>query len=240
METIEVFQIATLTIHVAQIDLEIEKSKLLIAGLSSLQKKNLTCWQMEIHNNINAFHAKDRKEWRKWLTKNHKTEKSVWLIIYHKRSEKPTVYYDEAVEEALCFGWIDSVAHKRDHESMYQYFAPRKPKSNWSKLNRERADRMISEKKMKPAGQAMIDLAMKTGTWTALVDIENAVLPPDLQRAFNKNKIALKNFTAFPPSSKKIILEWIRNAKRAETREQRIEKAVALAAKNIRANHYTK
>jgi uncharacterized protein YdeI (YjbR/CyaY-like superfamily) len=193
---------------------------------------------MELHNTISAFHAKDRKEWRKWLTKNHKVEKSVWLIIYHKNSDTPSVYYDEAVEEALCFGWIDSVAHKRDHESKYQYFAPRKAKSNWSKLNRERAERMITEKKMKPAGQAMIDLAMKTGTWTALVDIENAVIPPDLQKAFNKNKTALKNFTAFPPSSKRIILEWIRSAKRAETRQQRIEKAVALAAKNIRANHY--
>lgn len=193
---------------------------------------------MELHNNIKTFHAKTRKAWRTWLEKNHASEKSVWLIIYHKDSTTSSVYYDEAVEEAICFGWIDSIAHKRDDESKYQFFAVRKPKSNWSKANRERAEKMISEKKMQPAGQAMIDLAKKSGAWTALVDVQNSIIPPDLQKAFDKNKTALKNFTAFPPSSKRIILEWIMNAKKSETRQQRIEQTVSLAAKNIKANHY--
>lgn len=193
---------------------------------------------MELHNGPPAYHAKNRKEWRQWLTKNHRLEKSVWLIIYHKSSATPSVYYEEAVEEAICFGWIDSIAHKRDAESKYQFFAVRKPKSNWSKANRERAEKMIEKKQMKPAGQAMIDLAKKNGTWTALVDVQNSVIPPDLQQAFNKNKTAFKNFQAFPPSSKRIILEWILNAKKPETREQRIKQTVELAEKNIKANHY--
>jgi uncharacterized protein YdeI (YjbR/CyaY-like superfamily) len=160
------------------------------------------------------------------------------LIIYHKSSSTPSIYYDEAVEEAICFGWIDSTAYKRDDESKYQFFAVRKPKSNWSKLNRERAGRMIKDKQMKPAGQATIDLAKKSGTWTALADVQNSIVPPDLKKAFGKNKKAFKNFNAFPPSSKRIILEWILNAKRVETRQRRIEQTVELAAKNVRANHY--
>ena len=193
---------------------------------------------MELHNEINTFHAKTRKEWRKWLEKNSQTEKSVWLIIYHKTSDTKSVYYEEAVEEAICFGWIDSIAHKRDEESKYQFFAVRKPKSNWSKANRERAVKMIEQGLMTSSGQRLIDLAKQTGTWDALVDVQNSVIPDDLQALLNKNKTALKNFLAFPPSSKRIILEWILNAKKSETRQKRIEEAVTLAKDNIKANHY--
>lgn len=193
---------------------------------------------MELYKGIKTVHARNRKEWRKWLIRNHRSEKSVWLIVYHKTSLTPSIYYDEAVEEAICFGWIDSIAHKRDDESKYQYFAVRQPKSNWSKANRERAERMIKAKQMRPAGQSMVDHAKKTGSWTALVEVQNSIIPPDLKKAFNKNKSALKNFNAFPPSSKRIILEWILNAKKVETRQRRIEQTVELAAKNIKANHY--
>ena len=193
---------------------------------------------MEIHNNINTLHAKTRKEWRKWLEKNSQTEKSVWLIIYHKNSNTKSIYYEEAVEEAICFGWIDSIAHKRNSESKYQFFAQRKPKSNWSKANRERAEKMSAQGLMTPTGQMLIDLAKKTGTWEALADVQKSVIPDDLQKQLNKNKTALKNFLAFPPSSKRIILEWILNAKKDDTRQKRIEETVRLAAGNIRANHY--
>lgn len=193
---------------------------------------------MELYNNIKTFHAKTRKDWRKWLEKNHQGEKSVWLIIYHKGSETKSIYYDEAVEEALCFGWIDSIAHKRDGESKYQFFAIRKPKSNWSKLNRERAERMIAAELMTLSGQALIDLAKSSGTWEALIDVQNSVIPDDLQSLLDKNKIALNNFLAFSPSSKRIILEWIHNAKKSETRLKRIEETVKLASENIKANHY--
>ncbi|HVX27181.1 MAG TPA: YdeI/OmpD-associated family protein [Parafilimonas sp.] len=193
---------------------------------------------MEFHNDVKTLHAKTRKEWRKWLEKNSQTEKSVWLIIYHKGSITKSVYYEEAVEEAICFGWIDSVAHKRNEESKYQFFAQRKPKSNWSKANRERANKMIAQGQMTESGQKLIDLAKKIGTWEALVDVQNSVIPGDLQKQLNKNKAALKNFLAFPPSSKRIILEWILNAKKEETRQKRIDETVRLASENIKANHY--
>ncbi len=193
---------------------------------------------METHNEINTFYARTLKEWREWLEKNHHSENSVWLILYHKDSGKASIYYDESVEEAICFGWIDSIAHKRDDESKYQFFAKRKPKSNWSKANRERAEKMIDQKLMTPNGQKLIDLARKTGTWDALVDVQNSVIPDDLQEMLNQNLAALENFLAFPPSSKRIILEWILNAKKTETRQKRIEETVNLAAENIKANHY--
>jgi uncharacterized protein YdeI (YjbR/CyaY-like superfamily) len=169
---------------------------------------------------------------------NHQSEKSVWFIIHHKDSDRKSVYYEEAVEEAICFGWIDSIAHKRDEESKHQFFAQRKPKSNWSKANRERAEKMMRQGLMTTAGQKLIDQAKKTGAWEALVDVQNSVIPNDLQQRLNKNKTALKNFLAFPPSSKRIILEWILNAKKDETRQKRIAETVRLAAEGIKANHY--
>jgi uncharacterized protein YdeI (YjbR/CyaY-like superfamily) len=180
--------------------------------------------------------APTRGSWRKWLTKNHNKEKSVWLIIFRKASGKKCVDYDEAVEEALCFGWIDSTANPRDGESSYRYFAVRKPRSKWSLINRERVARLIREKRMTPAGQAMIDLAKKTGTWTAYDDIDK--VPADLQKMLDKNKKAKIYFEAFPPSSKRIILGWIKDAKTLETRTRRIKETVALAVKNVRAHHY--
>lgn len=187
---------------------------------------------------VKQYYAKSRKEWRKWLEKNHQSEKSVWLIIYHKNSSTKSCNYEEAVEEALCFGWIDSIAKKRDAESKFQYFSVRKPKSNWSKSNRDRVAKLTALGLIAESGQKMIDLAKQTGTWEALVDVQNSVIPEDLQKQLNKNKKALKHFLAFSPSSKRVILEWILNAKKAETRQKRIEETVKLASENIKANHY--
>jgi uncharacterized protein YdeI (YjbR/CyaY-like superfamily) len=198
---------------------------------------------MAVKNTIqtrNEFYAKDRKAWRKWLQQNHVKEESVWLVIYHKKSNTPSVYYDEAVEEALCFGWIDSKPNKRDHESFYQFFAKRKPKSNWSALNKQRVEQLMQQKQMTPAGLAMVELAKQTGTWNALDKISALEYPIALQEAFDKNKIAQKNFEAFPPSTRKGILEWIINAKTAATQAKRIEDTVTKAAQNIRANQYVK
>lgn len=186
----------------------------------------------------NQFYARDRKTWREWLTKNHAEAKNIWLVLYHKESGRPSVTNDEAVEEALCFGWIDAKPNKRDKESSYLFFARRNPKSNWSKTNRERAERLIEQGLMTSAGMESITLAKKTGTWTALEEVQNSVLPPDLREALAMNTLAEKNFTEFPPSSKRIILEWILNAKRPETRKNRIEETVQSAEKNIRAHHY--
>jgi len=192
----------------------------------------------DVHKGFKIIQAKTRKEWRKWLEKNHLLEKSIWLVIYHKQSDLESVYYEEAVEEAICFGWIDSIANKRDDKSKYQLFSQRKPKSNWSKANRERAEKMIEQRLMTESGQKLIDLAKQTGTWEALVDVQNSVIPDDLQQLLDENETALKNFIAFPPSSKRTILEWILNAKTDATRQKRIKETVQLAADNIKANHY--
>ena len=120
---------------------------------------------METHNGIPAFHAKTEAEWRAWLMEHSATEKTVWLILYHKKSSTPSVSYNEAIEQALCFGWIDSKANKRDAESYYLTFTPRKPKSNWSKPNHIRVAKMAELGLIMPQGQAMIDLAKETGRW---------------------------------------------------------------------------
>ena len=192
---------------------------------------------METNKGKKTVYAKTRKDWRKWLEKNHQSEQSIWLIIYHKKSKTQSVHYDDAIEEALCFGWVDSTANKRDEESFYLYFAQRKSKSNWSKPNRERVARMIKQGLMTPAGQTQIDLAKKTGTWDALSEVQNNLIPEDLQKLFNRNKSAFKNFQTFSPSSQRVILAWILNAKRPETRQKRIDETVKLAAKNLKANH---
>ena len=193
---------------------------------------------MEVYNSIQTFHAKSREEWRKWLKKNHSTEKSVWLIIYKKESEIPSVYYSEAVDEALCFGWIDSKPNKRNEDSYYQFFAKRNPKSNWSKVNKEKIAKLIEKGLMQSAGLEMIEIAKENGTWTALDEVENLIIPDDLQELFSDNKTAFGNWERFPPSSKRGILEWILNAKKPETRQKRIEETVSLAENDIRANHY--
>ncbi len=121
---------------------------------------------METKDGKQAIYSRTRVEWRKWLQENNQTKKSVWLILYHKKSEVECVNLNDATEEALCFGWIDSLCKKRDAESYYLTFTPRNPKkSKWSKPNRERAERMIEKGLMTTQGQSLIDIAKKTGNW---------------------------------------------------------------------------
>jgi uncharacterized protein YdeI (YjbR/CyaY-like superfamily) len=120
---------------------------------------------METNNGVPAFYAKNRQQWRKWLEKNSGKKDEICLIQYHKKSATPSVSYAEAVEEALCFGWIDSVKHKRDAESTYQRFSPRKPNSNWSATNRERVSRLIEQGLMTEQGQKVIDISKEKGKW---------------------------------------------------------------------------
>jgi len=186
----------------------------------------------------NNFYAKDIAEWRNWLSENYYTQKSVWLIIYKKNSGTPSVCYSDAVDEALCFGWVDSKPNSRDDESYYQYFAPRNPKSNWSRVNKEKVARLMKENRMAATGLALIEKAKENGAWNALDDVENMVVPPDLQKALEKVPNAESFFDKFPKSSKRNILEWILNAKRPGTRQKRIDETAKLAGENIRANHY--
>lgn len=186
---------------------------------------------------IPYFHPETFKEWYSWLDKNADKEKAVRLVLPNKASTKNGITTDEAVLAALCYGWIDSLAGKYDYESSFLTFTPRNAKSNWSKPNRERVAKLQAQGLIKPQGQAMIDLAKKTGSWNLLADIEEGMIPQDVKEKFDNNKKASANFEAFPPSSRKRILAWIITAKRPETRQKRIEEAIALAEKNIRANH---
>ena len=188
---------------------------------------------MEKVNGVRIFNPANRSAWRKWLSKNHISTEPVFVAIYHKDSKTPNLTYADVVEEALCFGWIDNKAIKRDHESMYLQVVPRKEKSSWSKLNRERAEKMIKEGWMTKAGQKFIEIAKKSGKWDAAFTAD--VIPSDLKKAFSKKKKAFENFTSFAPFSKRMIIQWITEAKQPATRKARIEKTVELATKNIRA-----
>ena len=148
------------------------------------------------------------------------------------------MYYDEAVDEALCFGWVDSKPNKRDDESYYQFFSRCNPKSNWSRVNKNKVAKLIAENRMAPAGLKMVKTAQRSGTWTALDEVENLVIPPDLQKAFDENRAAFDHWNAFPPSARRGILEWIFNAKKLETRQKRIDETVSMAAQGLRANQY--
>jgi uncharacterized protein YdeI (YjbR/CyaY-like superfamily) len=187
---------------------------------------------------IDTFYAESAADWRAWLEANHRTSQSVWLIIYRKNAGTPSVYYDEAVDEALCFGWIDSKPNKRDEESFYQFFSRRNSRSNWSGVNKQKVVRLLASGKMAAAGLEMIEIAKRTGTWTALDEVEKGIIPPDLRDAFDKYPGSAENFEAFPISARRGILEWIQNARRPATRSRRVDETARLAGQNIRANQW--
>lgn len=186
----------------------------------------------------NTFYAKDRAEWRHWLEQNHASSRGVWLVYYKKDSGKPRVSYGEAVEEALCFGWVDSRPNALDDERYLQLFSPRKPGSPWSKLNKQRVEKLTEHGAMTPAGLEKVEAAKRDGSWGKWDAVEELVVPADLEEALCADKAAGENFQAFSRSSKKNILWWIESAKHPKTRSKRIGETVALAAKNIKANHY--
>jgi uncharacterized protein YdeI (YjbR/CyaY-like superfamily) len=186
----------------------------------------------------NTFYARDQNEWREWLVKNHEAKDSVWLIIYRKASGIPSVYYPGAVDEALCFGWIDSLPNKRDDKSYFLFFSKRGLKSNWSKVNKLKIEKLFQENRMMPQGIKMVEYARQNGTWDALNQVDELVIPDALALLFERNIEAKKNFSNFPPSVKRGILEWILNAKQEVTKLKRITQTAELAARNIRANQY--
>ncbi|HRH37136.1 MAG TPA: YdeI/OmpD-associated family protein [Flavobacteriales bacterium] len=181
-----------------------------------------------------------RAQWRAWLKKNHTRTEGIWLITYKKHAADKYLSFEEKVQEALCFGWIDSTPRKLDADRVMHYLSPRKPKSMWSAINKEHVERLIAEKRMAPAGLKKIEEAKKNGSWNTLDHVDALTMPSKLTKALAKNKTAKKHFDSFPPSSKKIILHWVTSAKTVETRNKRISETVELAAKNIRANHYAR
>ncbi|HRH70451.1 MAG TPA: YdeI/OmpD-associated family protein [Flavobacteriales bacterium] len=181
-----------------------------------------------------------RAEWRAWLKKHHTRTEGIWLITYKKHVSDKYVSFQEKVQEALCFGWIDSTPRKLDADRVMHYLSPRKPKSVWSAINKAHVERLIAAKRMAPAGLKKIEQAKKDGSWNALEQVDALAMPAELTKAFARNKTAKKHFDAFPPSSKKIILHWVNSSKTDATRNKRTSETVSLAAKNIRANHYNR
>ena len=188
---------------------------------------------MSIDNSLKSFQASNRQEWRNWLMKNHQQSQGVWLIYYKVKSKKPSIRYSEAVREALCFGWIDSKIKSLDEERYKQIFTPRRPKSVWSKLNKQYVRELIQRGLMTEAGFKAIEIAKQNGSWTALDAVEALIIPDDLQRAFLQHKTAAINFEKLSNSKKKNILFSISSAKRPQTRVKRIQQAI-----DSLANHF--
>lgn len=177
----------------------------------------------------------NRAAWREWLSKNHDKEKNVWIKIYKKDSKIQGISFEEALEESLCFAWVDSSMKGTDEDYYYQYFGQRNPKSNWSKYNKAKVEKLIAVGLMAEAGMEVINFAKGNGYWTALDDVENLINPADFQMALDNNPTAKTYFEAFPRSVKRSILEWLFTAKQEETRKKRIAETVTLAEQNIRA-----
>jgi uncharacterized protein YdeI (YjbR/CyaY-like superfamily) len=168
----------------------------------------------------------DRDGWREWLIAHHASSGGVHLVSWRKGSGGTSVPYEEAVEEALCVGWIDSVGGKLDEQRGLQWFSPRRSRSGWARSNKKRVERLIAAGQMLPAGLAAIEDAKRNGTWTLLDDVENLVVPADLAVALDANPVARGHWDAFSRSPRRAILEWIAQAKRPETRARRIAEAV--------------
>ena len=181
------------------------------------------------------FYARDREEWRKWLEENHSVIQGIWLVYYKKTSGRSRISYNDAVEEALCFGWIDGKIKRVDEDHYIQWFTPRRRGSRWSELNLSRAKKLIESGLMKPAGMIEYEKAHKKPEriYNTKKD-ENLVMPEDLIIALKNNESSYNNFINFPPSSRKLYIFWLNDAKRAETRKSRIARIVDQSAKNMK------
>lgn len=172
---------------------------------------------------IETYYPQSREEWRHWLEENHQSKPSIWLVYYTKKSNIPSISWREAVDEALCFGWIDSTRKKVDDFSSIQYFSKRKPKSIWSKINKEIVQFLIDNNRMTKAGFESIEIAKQNGSWAILDEVEELIIPDDLELAFTRYSGSKEYFLSLSKSTKKILLSWIVLAKRQETKQKRIE-----------------
>lgn len=189
-------------------------------------------------NEVETFYPKSRQEWREWLQDNHNIKQSVWLIYYKKKSNIPTVIYSEAVDEALCFGWIDSKAKPLDEEKFMQFFSKRKTNSVWSKVNKEKIERLTKEGLMTKAGFETVEIAKQNGSWSILDEAESLLIPDDLDKEFEKRPNAKTYFLGLSRSDKRNVLQWLVLAKRQETRQKRIIEIVELADQNLKPKQF--
>ncbi len=179
------------------------------------------------------FYFKNDKEWQRWLHDNHGSSKGIQLIFYKIDHEMPSMRWEEAVRVALCYGWIDSTVKSLGDGKRQQYFCPRKPKSVWSKVNKNHLIDLESKGLIHESGYKAIAIAKENGSWTALDAVENGIIPDDLQKAFTKNKKAFQNYQGFTKGQRKSYLYWLNQAKRQETRQKRIAEIISLCKAGI-------
>jgi uncharacterized protein YdeI (YjbR/CyaY-like superfamily) len=180
------------------------------------------------------FYPSNPKEWRAWLEENHVDKQSVWVIFHKKKSGNPTISWSEAVDEALCFGWIDSVKRPHTEGRTIQYFTKRKAVSTWSKINKAKVQHLMEAGRMTEAGLRIIETAKQNGSWTILDAVEELIVPDDLEQALATNPGATEFFVSLSKSMKKQLLYWIVSAKREETRQKRITEIVESAGQGMK------
>lgn len=185
-----------------------------------------------------TFCPRSRQEWRQWLIENHSSNQSVWLVYYKKNLNISTIAYNDAVDEALCFGWIDSTKKSLNQETFMQFFCKRKPVSVWSKINKAKIERLTDQQLMTTAGFASVETAKNNGSWTILDEVEELKIPEDLALAFNYQPGSAAYFLSLSKSVKKSILQWLVLAKRPETRQKRISEIAALAAQKLKPKQF--
>ncbi len=196
-----------------------------------LALQSLNKWYLEdkVH-----LYFKNAQEWREWLHENHHSSLGVYLIFYRVDSDFASMRWEEAVQVALCYGWIDSTVKKIDEHRRRQMFTPRKEKSVWSKINKNYIEKLIAENQMHESGLSIINIAKQNGSWESLDQVEALMVPKDLEFAFLNNKDAFDNFNAFSKTYKKSYLYWLNQAKKTDTRRARIDEIVKLCELNIK------
>lgn len=188
--------------------------------------------------NVEEYCPDSKKEWRRWLELNHDKKNAVWVVFYRKRSLDHNLTWSEAVDEALCFGWIDSTKKRIDDEKYKQYFSKRKPKSNWSKVNKDKVKYLIDQGLMEAGGYKIVEIAKKNGSWNLLDKVEALIVPEDLKKEFENYKGSVEYFAGLSKSAKKSLLHWIASAKRKETKLKRILEVAESASKNMKPKRF--
>jgi uncharacterized protein YdeI (YjbR/CyaY-like superfamily) len=186
---------------------------------------------------IEIFYPMSLTDWRQWLEKKHLSKQSVWLVFYNKGSDKKSITWGEAVDVALCFGWIDSKKIKIDEETSHQFFSKRKAKSTWSRINKEKVKLLIDNGLMTEAGHKSIEVAKQNGSWTILDDVEALIIPKDLKAELDSKMVAKDYFENLSKSVKKAILQWLVLAKRPETRQKRLAEIVESTEQKLKPKH---
>lgn len=187
---------------------------------------------------IETFCPASQQDWRQWLKENHRSKSSVWVIYYKRKCNVPTIAYNDAVDEALCYGWIDSTRKSIDNEMFMQFFCKRKPNSVWSKINKAKVQRLIDHELMTKAGFESIETARLNGSWSILDEVEELNIPKDLARELEIRSGANDYFLSLSKSVRKSILQWLVLAKRAETRQKRISEIAELAAQKLKPKQF--